>query len=240
MRSNSLSVLLLAHNEVKSIENDINQIISKICLQFDSYEIIVVEDGSSDGTYEILHALNNKKIINHVHSDKKLGYTQAFLQGVKYAKNEIIFFSDTGGKFDFNDFWKLYQDYSKQNCDLCIGFRKQRADSYLRRVLTFFFNKFSKILFSIKLNDIDSGFRIYRGQAIKEILNNNIIISENLIASEITLRFIFNDKKVNEVEVRYFQRDWESRVIPPNKLLKIILSAIKDKINLKKELKKIN
>ena len=60
MRSNSLSVLLLAHNEVKSIENDINQIISKICLQFDSYEIIVVEDGSSDGTYEILHALNNK------------------------------------------------------------------------------------------------------------------------------------------------------------------------------------
>lgn len=240
MKSNTLSVLLLAHNEVRSIENDINQIISKICDQFDRYEIIVVEDGSNDGTYEILHALHNKNIINHIHTDKKLGYTKAFVQGVKYAKNEVIFFSDTGGKFDFNDFWKLYENFYKQNCDLCIGFRKQRADSYLRRVLTFFFNKFSKILFKIKLNDIDSGFRIYRSQAIKEIINNHNIISENLIASEITLRLIFNNKKVNEIEVRYFQRDGESRGIPTNKLFKIILSAIKDKIALKKELKKFN
>lgn len=240
MENDSLTILLLAHNEAKTIENDISKIKSQICFRFSKSEIIVVEDGSDDDTYEILNSMHKRNLVNHIHSDEKLGYTKAFFTGINCSQYEKIFFSDTGGKFDFNDFWDLYNCFNKKKCDLCIGYRKNRYDSYIRRCLTFFFNKFIQILFNTTLKDIDSGFRIYKKPVIQDIANSQKIISENLISSEITLRFIYSRQKVEEVEVKYFQRDGKSRGIPPNKLLKIIFSAIKDKIALKKEFNNLN
>ena len=54
-----------------------------------------------------------------------------------------------------------------------------------------------------------------------------------------TIKFLFLKKKINEVEVSYFQRDGESKGIPPNKLFSIIVTTVKEKLLLKKELKKL-
>ena len=150
-----------------------------------------------------------------------------------------FFFSDTGGKFDFKEFWKLNENFDKNNCDLTIGYRKFRYDSLLRRFLTIFFNIFLRILFKIRIKDCDSGFRIYRRSILLQILENLKIVSKHLIAAELTIKFLFLKRKVNEVEVSYFQRDGESRGIPPNKLINIIVTTLREKFLLKKQLKKL-
>lgn len=239
MENSNLSIVLLAHNEIKSIEKDINDIITNISKYFVKSEIIIVEDGSTDGTTDLLRDLNKKKIIKHIHSKTKLGYTNAFIAGIKQATNEKIFFSDTGGKFDFKEFWKLNEKFDKNKCDLTIGYRKFRYDSLLRRILTIFFNVFLKLLFKFKIKDSDSGFRIYKKSILLDILENLKIVSKHLIAAELTIKFLFLKKKINEVEVSYFQRDGESKGIPPNKLFSIIVTTVKEKLLLKKELKKL-
>lgn len=239
MESKSLSIVLLAHNEIGSIKKDIDNLIDNIGKYFVESEIIIVEDGSTDGTTYLLNELHKKKIIKHIHSKTKLGYTNAFIKGVKQASYEKIFFSDTGGKFDFYEFWKLNETFEKSNSDLTIGYRKLRHDSYLRRILTQFFNIFLRLLFKIKIKDSDSGFRIYRKSVLLDILENIKVVSKHLIAAEITIKFLFFGKKVNEVEVSYFQREGESRGIPPNKLIHIVKTTIFEKYLLKKELNKL-
>ena len=90
---NKISFLILAHNEVDTIEREIENILNiKNKLKFD---LVVIQDGSKDGTFEKLENLKKrKKFILH-NKKNRLGYYNAFLKGVELSEGNIIFFSDT-------------------------------------------------------------------------------------------------------------------------------------------------
>ena len=99
-------------------------------------------------------------------SETRRGVKNAMLESFKLAKGDYIFFSDSGRKFDFNDFWKLYKFIGKY--DLISGLRTSRKDVLYRILLTRIFNFFLKIFLNSQFNDIDSGFKIFNKTALKK------------------------------------------------------------------------
>jgi glycosyltransferase involved in cell wall biosynthesis len=170
-----VSVIITAYNEAGTIEKEILNIHSKILSKLPGSELIIAEDGSTDGTKEIILKYVRDGGMIHSTGAQRKGYAKAFKDAMKIAKNPFIFFCDTGSKFDFDDFWKLYGIRDKYS--LVIGVRSKRSDQLYRRFLTLAYNFLLKKYFDVYLQDSDSGFRIYSRELISKLDNEEWINS---------------------------------------------------------------
>lgn len=226
-----VSVIITVHNEASTIEKEILAISSKILSKIQGSELIIAEDGSTDGTKEIILRYVSDGGVIHSTAHQRKGYAKALKDAMKIAKNPYIFFSDTGGKFDFDDFWKLYDVRDKY--PLIIGVRLKRSDKFYRRFLTLAYNVILKKYFNVYLQDADSGFRIYNKELANKICNEEWK-NTALIGSELTLRTIFSGCKVGYVEVAYKERTGISRGLPPQKIIKAVISVLRNFPELKR------
>ena len=139
-----LTIILLAHNEEKTILDDIKKIHNIILKKIKDTEFIICQDGSIDKTHKIISSIKKKYNINYIHSAKRLGVHKALLLTLKKSKGEFIFFVDSGNKFNYREFWKLYK-YRKKY-EIVSGLRVNRKDQVYRILLTYFFNVFLRFL----------------------------------------------------------------------------------------------
>ena len=125
------SFILLAHNEELTIKEEIENLYNKIIKNFsDEYEVIICEDGSADNTQKIIQEINKDYSFMHLTSSNRKGVSKAMLDAFSIAKGNYIFFTDAGKKFDFNNFWHLYEHI--HNYDLVSGLRTNRKDQKYR------------------------------------------------------------------------------------------------------------
>jgi glycosyltransferase involved in cell wall biosynthesis len=232
-----VSVIINVYNEVGTIENEILNIHSKILSKLPGSELIIAEDGSTDGTKEIILKYVHNFGVIHSTSTQRKGYAKALRDAMKIAKNLYIFFSDTGGKFDFDEFWKLYS--IRDNYSLVIGVRSKRSDQLYRRLLTLAYNFLLKKYFNVYLEDSDSGFRIYSRELLNK-LGYEEWVNSSLIGSELTLRAIFSGGNVGYVPIAYKQRAGISRGLPPQTILKVVINVLNNFPKLKRALKSIS
>ncbi len=220
-----VSVIINVYNEADTIEHEILSIHDKILSRLPGSELIVAEDGSTDGTKEIiLKYVKELGVVRSTGAERK-GYAKALKDAFGLAGNEYIFFSDTGGKFDFEDFWKLYDLCDR--CALVIGVRSGRSDQRYRQCLTYVYNWLLRKYFGVDLQDADSGFRIYTRSVIRKIANEPWI-NKHLIGSELALRTICSGGTVGHVPVTYRQRGTVSRGLPPSKIPRVILNVMRN------------
>jgi glycosyltransferase involved in cell wall biosynthesis len=99
---------MVAFNEAETIEAEVLSFHRAIVARLPGSEFIVAEDGSRDRTPQILKALAARIGIIHLTSAERKGYKRALLDAVLAARNPYIFFSDSGGKHNPEEFWKLY------------------------------------------------------------------------------------------------------------------------------------
>lgn len=226
-----VSIIITVYNEAGTIENEILNIQNKILSKLPGSELIIAEDGSTDGTKKIISRYVSDWGVIHSTAPQRKGYAKALKDAMKIAQNPYIFFSDTGSKFDFDDFWKLYDIRDKY--PLVIGVRLERSDKFYRRFLTLTYTFILKKYFNVYLQDADSGFRIYNSKLVNKICNEEW---ENtaLIGSELTLRTIFSGCKVGYVEVAYKERKGISRGLPPQQIIRAVISVLKNLPKLKK------
>ena len=224
-RKTPVTVIINVFNEADTIEQEIRDIDSKIIRKLPGSELIVAEDGGTDGTKEILERLKGELGIIHSTSPERKGYAKAFRDAVALARNPYVFFSDTGGKQDFADFWKLYE-----HCDrygIVSGIRSGRRDQLYRRLMTWVYNFLLRQYFHVRLCDADAGFRIYQAPLIRKIAGETWV-NRHLISSELALRAIYSGYEVKEVPVLYRQRAGTSRGLPPGKIPKVIVSVLRN------------
>jgi len=227
-----VSVVLMAYNEAETIEQEILDIQNKIISKLPGSELIIAEDGSTDGTKEIIMRYVHHCGVIHSTGEGRKGYAKALKDALRMAHNPYIFFSDTGNKFDVDDFWKLYA--IRHQHSLVIGRRSRRTDQLYRRLLTRMYNMALKIYFRVPVKDADSGFRIYHKELIEKLCREEWL-NQYLIGSELTLRTLFSGKNVGYVPVSYRQRIGASRGLPLGNTLKAILSVLKNFPRLKEK-----
>jgi glycosyltransferase involved in cell wall biosynthesis len=220
-----VSVIINVYNEVQTIEREILNIHSKILSPLPGSELIVAEDGSTDGTKQIIAKYVHDFGVIHSTGPQRKGYAKALKDALSLAKHPYIFFSDTGDKFDYDDFWKLYA--MRRRYALVIGVRGKRSDQLYRRFLTVGYNFLLKHYFHVPLQDADSGFRIIRRDLAQKICREEWI-NQYLINSELTLRAVFRGYSVGYVSVAYRRRGGSSRGLPPRETVRAVVQVLKN------------
>ncbi len=231
-----VSVILIAYNEAEIIEKEVEVFYREVVEKLPGSELIVAEDGSSDGTSEILRKLAERLPIRLIQGRERKGYKQALFDALEIARHVWILFSDTGVKFYPHNFWEL--EKLRDRADLIIGVKKNRSDQYYRRIITKVFNFLIRIYFKVEVSDIDSGFRVFRREIGLKVAQGQLLFND-LINSEMTLRMLALGARLAEIPVAYRLRQGKSRGLPLNRIPGVIIRTLVSLPALKKECERL-
>jgi len=229
--TDSLSVIINVHNEADTIDKDIRAIQEQILSRFEDCEFIIAEDGSTDGTTQLVANLAAELSAQHLTSPERKGYARALKDAFAAAEKSWVFFADAGGKFDYGDFWKLWEARDGQG--LVIGKRSGRSDQFYRKGLTVLYNWLVRLYFGVHLTDADSGFRLFKFSCATEVRRQDWI-NTSLIGSEMALRVMASGYDVQEVPVSYRLRRGASRGLPLSKIPMVTYRVLRNFPALKK------
>tara|TARA_B100000287_G_C20364767_1_gene675292 strand:- start:38 stop:736 length:699 start_codon:yes stop_codon:yes gene_type:complete len=164
----SLQILMPVYNEAKSIEKTIEEIFITLKEKID-FEFIISEDGSTDGTKEILKKLKDKYPIILISEQGRKFYSKAVIDGIKKASGEYLLIKDSDGQCDPKDilnFWEI-----RDKSDLINGYRFPRYDFAYRRFISKAFYYFYKILFDVPLRDPSFAY-VFMSKKVYSSLND--------------------------------------------------------------------
>ena len=166
MGSGTLSVVLPAYDEAANIEAVVSRSITVLEPLVPSFEIVVVNDGSSDGTAEIINRLGQQDSrVRPIHHDRNGGYGRALRSGFDAARGDLIMFMDADRQFDMSDITALLPFVDQY--DIVAGYRIDRNDALYRKIYARIFDIAVWVLFGVHLRDVDCAFKIYRGDLIR-------------------------------------------------------------------------
>lgn len=215
-----ISIVLPAHNEEKNLPVLIPAIIGHMRETSHSYEIIVVDDGSTDGTREVLSRLAKGiplRIVSHL---VNRGYGAALRSGFTVATKSWVFFTDSDCQFDFSEIDLLIG--FTESADIVAGYRADRKDNTLRRFNAWLFNFAMRILFGVKARDIDCAFKLIKREVIESA---HLESNGAFINSELLIRAKQQGYRVREVAVSHFRR---TRGGQSGANFRVIVRAIKE------------
>lgn len=167
--SRGLSVVMPAFNEQECLDLAVTRAIETLTKLVDDFEVIVVDDGSTDATAEVAHRLldENPDRVRVLQHRANRGYGAAIRTGFRAARKQLIFYTDADNQFDISDlahFIPLIDEY-----DVVVGFRVYRYDTVVRSMLSWIYNRIVRILFRVKVRDVDCAFKLFRREVIDTI-----------------------------------------------------------------------
>ncbi len=198
----SFTLVLPAHNEAENIEPVVRQALLVLPEYFDTFEVIVVNDGSRDSTGEIVDRLAREDArVRVIHHKKNRGYGGALTSGFKASTGDHVMFMDADRQFDISDIERLYPFIPSH--EIVAGFRMMRQDELHRRVFAEVFNLIVRVLFGVHLRDIDCAFKIFDGDLIRSL---DLSSPGALINTEIQAKARRQGARLQQVGVRHFPR----------------------------------
>jgi glycosyltransferase involved in cell wall biosynthesis len=167
----SLSVVIPAYNEESCIEACVIALETVLKDLSDEFEIIVVNDGSSDQTASILESLKRSRPhLVVVHHARNHGLGQTLRSGFSRCRNEVTFYSDADLPFDFFELGRALRVMALKNADLVVGFRHDRTDEGFRRIFySFTYNWLIRLVFGLRIRDVNFSFKLIRTAALRDM-----------------------------------------------------------------------
>lgn len=230
-----ISAVFPAHNEEENIEqvvSEMQDVLHTICAG-DSYEIIVVDDGSSDRTAEIVGKLAEiDPSIRLIQHETNMGYGQAVKTGLQAGRLDYIFFTDSDLQFDVWELERLigYLD----RADVVCGYRIERQDPLNRRVIANCWNYLVRVLFYVPVRDIDCAFKIFKREALSGLHIESV---GALINTELMVKLGRSGYGVAEVGVNHFPRIGGEQ---SGAKLSVIAMAFRELVRMRRYLKNID
>lgn len=199
----SISVILPAYNEEgnvqRVVEGSANFLLGQDILK--EYEIIVVDDGSTDRTADILRGLvdeiSHLKVITH---SKNLGYGKALISGVKNSQHPLILFMDADRQFEIREVEEMLN--CGLDCDIILGYRYKRKDPFYRVIFGKIYTELASFLFRLKFKDINCGFKLFKRKTMEDSYKFN----GGLFYTEVLLKAKKKGLRIKEVPVEHFPR----------------------------------
>jgi len=198
----SLTVFVPAYNEEANISLIIEDVLKYVPALAKKWELIIVNDGSTDQTARIVRTYSERhaqvKLVNHAHNR---GYGAAVKTGLRSARYDWIFFTDSDRQFSLTDMPKLFE--LADTSTMVIGYRYSRQDNLMRILNAKLFNLVVRILFGLKVKDIDCAFKLFE----RNIVKGNTLNSQGaLINAELLIKAKRMGYQILEVAVEHRAR----------------------------------
>ena len=165
----NLSIVIPAYNEEESISELIASIKNNVTSSI-KYEVIIVDDGSTDNTWKIIeNQVNENNFLKGIRFLKNYGKSAALDIGFKNSSGEVIITMDADLQDDPIEIESLYNMILDKNYDLISGWKKKRFDPITKTLPSKFFNFVTRVFSGIKLNDFNCGIKAYKKSVVKSI-----------------------------------------------------------------------
>ena len=222
----SISVFFPCYNEKDNIAGLVEKAAGVLTGLADDFEIILVDDGSGDGTAELIDSLALKsEKIRAIHHKTNAGYGAALQTGFRAATKQLVFYTDGDGQFDIAELagiMPLIKQYDIVSC-----YRINRRDNPLRKLNAFCWTKLVCMLFGLKLKDIDCAFKLFK----REIFDNIEMLSTGaLIDTEILARASRKGYTITQRGVHHYPRTTGTQT---GASIAVILRAFKELFELR-------
>jgi len=201
-RGVSISVFFPCYNEQENITRTVERAAAVLEGMNADFEIIVIDDGSSDATGKIADEIAaGDHRVRVVHHGTNLGYGAALQSGFKAAGKKLVFYTDGDGQFDIGEMPALLALTDRYDIVSC--YRLNRQDNVVRRINGWCWTRLVCLLFGMRIRDIDCAFKLYK----REIFDNITLSSGGaLIDTEILARAIRKGYTITQCPVHHYQR----------------------------------
>lgn len=203
----SVSIVIPAYNEEQSIESTLVELKAVMNQQDVEYEIIVVDDGSTDRTADLVRLHQGVRVVRH-HTNR--GYGAAIKTGIRQADHEWIAIIDADGTYPPEAIPSLTAETDRY--DMIVGARSERDFPLIRRPAKWFIAKLAEYLSETKIPDLNSGLRVFRRDIA--LSYSNILPSRFSFTITITIAFLSDHYLVKFVPIQYHKREGNSKISP--------------------------
>lgn len=199
----SISVFFPAYNDGGTIPSMVITALLTLRELTDDYEVIVVNDGSSDYTPEVLDELarlyHRVRIIHH---QKNRGYGGALRTGFASATKDLVFYTDGDAQYDVREL-KLLLPALTQDVDLVNGYKIARSDPWYRKVIGRIYHTVARLSFGLRLRDVDCDFRLMRRSIFDRV---QLESDSGVICVEMMKKIQDAGFRIAEVPVHHYHR----------------------------------
>ncbi len=193
----SISVVLPAFNEEECIEEAVRQCLEFLPRCFSEFEVLVVDDGSADDTAAIVKRMQRQyPALKLIQQPSNEGYGRALAAGFEAARGELVFFTDADCQFDVSEL----RDFAPliEQADAVYGFRVYRYDSVIRCFLSWTYNRLVRVLFLVKVRDVDCSFKLFSRRVVDQLAweSNDFFVDTEMVVRTRKLGFSSVEKGV--------------------------------------------
>jgi len=200
-----LSVIIPVYNEVESIQTILQRVIATGLV----YEIIVVDDGSKDGTRDVLKSLDGKDGIRTILHERNQGKGAAVRTGMNAATGEILLIQDADLEYDPRDYPDLLKPIEEGLADVVFGSRflgrARRVTMFWHQLANQMLTLMTNILYDTILTDMETGYKVFR----KEVINGMVIRANSFnFEPEFTAKILKRKYRIFEVPITFNPREY--------------------------------
>lgn len=228
----SLSVFFPCYNDEGTIGSTVLKSFDILRKVANDYEVIVIDDGSKDNSLRILEELQKHykelKVIKH---DKNMGYGAALRDGFLNATKDFIFYTDGDGQYDVYELADLISRMT-DGVDVVNGYKIKRSDPMHRKIIGRLYHNVMKILFNIKIRDVDCDFRLFRRNIFDKV---HLESNDGGICVELVKKCQDANLKFVEVPVHHYHRiSGSSQFFRVSRIYRSLKSVMKLRLTLMK------
>ncbi|MCB9869970.1 MAG: glycosyltransferase family 2 protein [Planctomycetes bacterium] len=219
----SVSVILPAFNEGACITSVVEQALPFLTETFAWFEVIVVDDGSTDDTAQRVAALQARSdCVRLLRHEGNRGYGAALRTGFDAASGDLVFFTDADAQFDIRELAGLLPLLA--GADAVFGYRLGRADSWVRRVCSRGYNRLVRVWFGVRVRDVDCAFKLFTRRVVDrlEFDSRDFFVDTELVARTARLGFT-----IAEYGVHHYPRRCGRSSVRPSDVPRTLWTALR-------------
>lgn len=226
-----LSFFFPAYNEEANIEAVVKEALLKLPEFAETFEVVIINDGSKDNTPKLADALvkSHPGLVRVVHHSPNRGYGGAVRSGINNAQYPLVFFTDGDQQFKLDDLGRLLEGLDKDT-DVVIGYRIKRNDPFKRLVIARVYKLVLQILFRSPFKDVDCAYKLFRSDVFKKVPLENVYSNGAFFSAELLLCLKAGGVRIKQVGIPHYPR---SAGLAAGAAPHVIWRTLKDIVNLR-------
>jgi glycosyltransferase involved in cell wall biosynthesis len=201
----NLSVVIPVYNEVKNVR----EILKRVQAQNLANEIIIVDDGSTDGTRDLLKELDGQNKVRVILHERNRGKGAAVVTGIKASRCELLLIQDADLEYDPRDYPQLLKPIHEGVADVVYGSRflggPRRVTMFWHMVANQLLTTMTNILYDTILTDMETGYKVFR----RDVVDGMVIKAKRFdFEPEFTAKVLKRQHRIFEVPITFNPRDY--------------------------------